>query len=270
MRYRPSDLIPCLLIVFVAGPAVAADPIVLFNGKDLTNFTIFLKDTEKNTDPKQVFTVVEEDGAPAIRVSGEMYSGLITEGEYANYKLIVEFKWGDETFEPRKEKSRDSGILLHCVGEEGAANGLWMESIEYQLIEGGTGDFIVVAGKKTVGPELTTTVEDKASGPEGHPQAYYSPDGQPRTFTGGRVNWSDRDPNWVETLGFRGPNDLEKPVGEWNTVEIICLADTIVSKLNGKIVNKAKNVKPAKGRLLFQSEGAEVFFRKIVLVPLTK
>lgn len=253
----------------LAAPAGAADPVSLFNGKDLTNFYTYLKGYGKNNDPKKVFTVVTEDGAPAIRVSGEVFGCFTTEKEFGNYKLTAEFKWGKKTFPPREKATRDSGILLHCVGEDGTA-GAWMESIEYQLIEGGTGDFIVVAGKKITPPSIIAEVEDKPTGAKGAKQAYYKPGGEKREFKGGRVNWYGRDPKWTDTLGYRGPVDVEKPVGEWNQVEIICEGDTIISKLNGKVVNKATNVKPAKGKILFQSEGAELFFRNIVVTPLGK
>ena len=48
-----------------------------------------------NRDPRGVFSVVSTDGAPAIRVSGEIYGGLITRSEYENYHLRFEVKWGD-------------------------------------------------------------------------------------------------------------------------------------------------------------------------------
>src|SRR5262245_35508524 len=38
-----------------------------------------------NRDPLNVFSVVSADGAPAIRISGEVYGGLITRSEYENY-----------------------------------------------------------------------------------------------------------------------------------------------------------------------------------------
>jgi hypothetical protein len=40
-----------------------------------------------NRDPRGVFSVVTADGAPAIRISGEVYGGLITRSEYENYHL---------------------------------------------------------------------------------------------------------------------------------------------------------------------------------------
>ncbi|HET6572224.1 MAG TPA: DUF1080 domain-containing protein [Fimbriiglobus sp.] len=275
-------LVPAVVAAAVAfaPPAPAADPaatVPLFNGKDLTNFYTWLGAAKKgapllgkNNDPKKVFTVVEEDGRPAIRVSGEVLGGFTTAREYANYKLVVEFKWGHKAWPPRDKSARDSGVLVHCVGPDGAHGGFWMESIECQMIEGGTGDFIVVSGKKTVGPRITCTVEDRPTGPKGAKQAYYTEGGTKREFRGGRVNWWGRDPMWQDKLGFRGKENVEKPAGEWNRYEITCAGDTITSVLNGKVVNKATNVVPAKGKIIFQSEDAEVFFRTIDLTPLGK
>ncbi len=233
-------------------------PIKLFNGKDLTNFYTWLKGVGKNKDPQQVFTV--QDGA--IRVSGQTFGGFTTEKEYDNYHLIVEFKWGQKTWPPREKGARDSGILLHCVGEDGAAGGTWMESIECQMIEGGTGDFILVKGKEQ--PALTATVEKRGG------QWYFAPKGEAKEFKGGRINWWGRDPDWKDVVGFRGKQDVENPVGEWNTLECICDGDKITNILNGKVVNAGTNSSHTRGKILFQSEGAEVFFRRIDLEPLKK
>lgn len=233
-------------------------PIKLFNGKDLTNFYTWLRGMGKNNDPQQVFTV--KDGM--IRVSGQTFGGFITEKEFENYHLIVEFKWGEKTFPPREKGARDSGILLHCVGEDGAAGGTWMESIECQMIEGGTGDFILVKGKEQ--PALTATVEQRGG------QWYFTPKGEAKEFTGGRINWWGRDPDWKDLVGFRGKEDVERSVGEWNTLECICAGDKITNVLNGKVVNAGTNSSHTRGKILFQSEGAELFFRRIDLAPVKK
>src|SRR4051812_19265674 len=127
-----GTLLACLCLPLAAADEVKA-PIKLFNGKDLTGFYTYLAKHGKNKDPEKVFTV--QDGM--VRVSGKIFGAFITEQEYENYHLVVEFKWGTETHEPRKDRARDSGILLHCVGEDGAAGGVWLESIECQMIEGG-------------------------------------------------------------------------------------------------------------------------------------
>jgi hypothetical protein len=38
--------------------------------------------------------------------------------------------------------------------------------------------------------------------------------------------------------------------------------------VNGKLANEGTDAFPASGKILFQSEGAEVFFREIKLYPL--
>jgi pentatricopeptide repeat protein len=248
------------LVLAVPGRAVSADDGVIhvFNGKDLSHFYTWLKGLGKNNDPDKVFTV--HDGM--VRVSGKIFGGFITEKEFENYHLITEFKWGEETWAPRAKAARDSGILLHCVGEDGAVGGVWMESIECQMIEGGTGDIILVAGKNK--PSVTVEAEKRGG------QPYFKPGAEPLTMDRGRFNWYGRDPNWKDVKGFRGEQDVERPVGEWNTLECICDGDKLTYILNGKVVNKASRSSHTKGKILFQSEGAEVFFRKIDLTPLKK
>jgi hypothetical protein len=53
---------------------------------------------------------------------------------------------GKTTCPPGFEHPRDFGILLRRVGLDGAAYGHWMESPGSQIIEGGRGDSILVAG----------------------------------------------------------------------------------------------------------------------------
>ena len=45
-------------------------------------------------------------------------------------------------------------------------------------------------------------------------------------------------------------------------------ADTMTVRLNGVTVSKAAGLGVTKGRLQFQSEGAEVLIRKVTLTPL--
>jgi hypothetical protein len=78
------------------GVAQQADFVPLFNGKDLTGFYTFLVGKGTNNDPDKVFTVA--DGM--IRVSGQRYGGFITEKEYENYHLVVEWKWGEKMWPP--------------------------------------------------------------------------------------------------------------------------------------------------------------------------
>lgn len=250
-------------------PIEPKEKIVLFNGKSLEGFYTWLPKFG-HEDPDHVFTVVDAiDGAPAIRVSGQHYGGFVTKQNYANYKLVTEYRWGAVTWAPRKDRARDSGILLHGQGEDGAYakdfRGPWMRSVEYQIIEGGTGDIILVGGydRKTgelTTPRLTCTV---APGTQN-----WTPEGKLTEITKGRINWQYRDPAWKDTLGFRGPRDAEKPVGEWNRIEAICRGGDVTYFLNGIKVMAGINGTLTSGKLLFQSEGAELYFRRIELHPL--
>lgn len=254
------------LVLFLASSIALADPITapikLFGGKDLTNFYTYLKDRGKNKDPNGVFTV--KDGV--LRVSGEEWGALTTEKDFDNYHLIAEFKWGVLTFGKREKAARDSGICLHSVGPDGVAADSWMESIECQMIEGGTGDFILIKGNVAkVSPKLTCTAKQLGKG------WYYDPKAPPRQFDNStRINWFGRDPAWKDVKGFRGKNDVERPLGEWNTLECICAGDTITVILNGTVVNVGTNASHTRGKIQFQTEGAEVFFRRIDLLPLKK
>lgn len=228
----------------------------LFNGKDLSGWYTYIMDRGKNIDPKKVFTVQNK----MIRISGEEFGCLTTEDEYDNYRLVIEFRWGAMTFEPRMDKARDSGILLHSVGHDGASSGSWMYSLECQVIEGGTGDFIIVGD----GSDDFSISAPVALLKQGNSYVF-QPDGEIRTINEGRINWFNRDPEWKDIKDFRGPGDVENRVGEWNTLECITNNGEISVYLNGELVNHATDSKPRKGKIQIQSEGAEIFFRKIEL-----
>jgi len=242
-------------------PSVESDPPILtFNGKDLTGFYAYTRDHGYD-DPNRVFTV--RDGI--IRISGQEFGGLATCGNFADYRLVAEWKWGTQTWPPREKAARDSGILLHCVGPDGAAGGQWMQSQECQIIEGGTGDFILVGGKGGRKSSLTCEVREGADG-----QPYYEKGGKSVTRDSGRFNWWGRDASWKDMLGFRGKDDVERPAGEWNTVEVICDGPSITNVVNGLVVNVGTRSSLAEGKIMFQSEGAEIFFRKIEVRPLKR
>ncbi len=222
------------LLGAVLAAASAAQTIQLFNGKNLDGFYTFLQSKGLNRDPDGVFRV--QDGM--VRVSGTDYGYFITDQEYENYRLTVEFKWGSGTYPPREGKARDSGILYHVVGPDK----IWPRSIEFQMIEGGTGDVILVDG------------------------AALTRDGMARTR--GRFDRYKKGP-WKDVAGYRDPvAEVEKPLGEWNVMELEAQGDRVKYTVNGILVNEGTGASPAKGRILFQTEGAELYFRKIELTIL--
>jgi hypothetical protein len=268
-----------VLLALVATPPAAAQVaaqetgvVRLFNGKDLSTFYTWLVNDHRR-DPDKVFSVVDNvDGAPAIRISGQKYGGLTTPDEYETYRLVVEFRWGAVTWKPRVDRARDSGVLVHCQGPDGGTradfNGPWMRSIEAQIIEGGIGDFLLVPGFEAdgtkVSPRMTATHTPDRDG-----EFVYDPKGAAREFSNGdRINWSGRDPDWTDRLGYRGAREVEKPAGEWNRLEVIVHKDTITNILNGVVVNVGTAPSYTRGKIMIQSEGAELFVRRVDLYPL--
>ncbi len=230
-------------IAFGATPAIPphGKPIVLFDGHNLDNFDTFLKSRGLNKDPDQVFRV--EKGV--IHISGKEFGYIITKKEFSNYYLRAEFKWGEGTYAPRAGQARDSGILYHIQGPQK----VWPTSIEFQILEGGTGDFwltdggaITVNGTRFVGPQGKAVKVDRiGKGP------------------------------WKDVTGYRDPvGEVEKPHGEWNLLELVAQGDRVRQFVNGKLVNEGSEAFPSSGKILFQSEGAELYFRKMRLFPLKR
>ncbi len=239
---------------------VLSKTIKLFNGKNLDGWYTFVRNRGKDIDPKKVFTV----NKGLIRISGEEYGCITTNEEYGDYKLIAEFKWGTQTYSPRVGKARDSGILLHSTGVDGGYSDIWMHSIECQIIEGGTGDILVV-GDESDKFALTSTVAHKKPGNSN----VFQPGAEPLTIHTGRIDWFARDPNWKDVFGFRGEKDVEKPAGMWNKIECVAKGDKLSIFLNGVLVNQAYRVIPSRGKIQIQSEGAEMFVRKMEIIPLS-
>ncbi len=272
-------VLPFVLLVPLAGSLGSASEtairpdrtIHLFDGRSLAPFYTWLVDDHRE-DPLRVFSVVDQvDGVPAIRVSGERWGGLVTRDTYRDYRLVVEFRWGLLTWSERRKAARDSGILIHAQGADGNTgadlNGPWMRSIEAQVIEGGVGDIILVGGFDERGPRLTPHLVARA-GKDRDGEDVYDPQGQEREFAAGRVNWHGRDVDWQDTLGFRGRQDVESPYGQWTRLEVIADGDRITNLVDGKVVNEGTRSSVTEGKIIVQSEGAEIYFRRIDLEPL--
>ena len=267
----PTALFPAILLVLSATLSPSKDlptAKVLFDGKTLTGWDTYLGKPDKsipdldpgkplglNNDPLKVYTVVEADGKPAIRISGQVFGAITSRDEFENYHLKFEVKWGEKRWPPREKAIRDSGVLYHCVGPHGAGSGFWMKSFESQIQENDFGDFYGVAG-------VIVDVEGERKTPKS--DIVFKKGGE--TFKGvtGRI--------------VRNPLS-EKKLGEWNTVEIFCFGQTAVHVNNGKVNMvmtglrhkiDGKEVPLTKGRIQLQSEGAEVFYRNIEVRPLEK
>ncbi|HYF37667.1 MAG TPA: PVC-type heme-binding CxxCH protein [Prosthecobacter sp.] len=213
--------------------------------------------------PSDVFKLKGEE----LHISGRGYGYMVTKKSYKDYHLVVEFKWGAKTWGKREDRARDNGILLHCYGPHGAYGDTWMASIEAQIIEGGIGDILVLSPKLADGTELTTSVTAEIELDRDKEKVWKK--GAPRqVVTKGRINWEKRDVDWADKINFRGKDDPDSPVGEWNRLEVIAKGDTLQYFVNGRFVNEAFECKPAEGRVIIQTEGAEMIVRRYELHPL--
>lgn len=106
----------------------AAEEIALFNGKDLTGWGFFLQG--KDARWQDVWSIA--DGV--IHCKGKPMGYLVTEKEYENYVLTLEWRWLPGT------KGGNSGVFVHVTGE----NKIWPKGIEAQLMAGHAGDFWLV------------------------------------------------------------------------------------------------------------------------------
>lgn len=68
-------------------------------------------------------------------------------------------------------------------------------------------------------------------------------------------------------VSLRGESN-EKPVGEWNSCEVLCRGGSVEAYINDKLLNTATECTVTNGMIGIQSEGAEFEIRKISLTLL--
>ncbi len=265
-------LLGCLLL---SGPALqGADgwkP--LWNGKDLAGWDMFLATPDAsldvpglkrdangkyleligmNRDPLHVFTVVTADGRPAIHVSGQVFGTITTRASFGNFHLRMQVKWGEKKWAPKLNALRDCGLLYFCHGPLGVEHGQWPRSVEFQIQEHEMGDLFALMTKVTVNARKEGRLW------------LYDPKGQPTVF------------EQKATIGNRCVKlgDPEKPNGEWNTLDLVCLGSDSIHIVNGVVVMRLHAAQRidggapaplAAGQISLQTEGAEVFYRDVEL-----
>lgn len=255
----------------------------LWNGRDLDGWTTWLdrpqptsdvpgltKDANgrytspigSGRDPLRVFTVVPDaDGAPAIRISGEVFGELRTMRSFTDYHLTLQFKWGEKKWPPRAGANtpRDSGLLYHVHAAPGAEGRTWARSIEVQIQEHDVGDLYAIG----------SVIAVKARRRAGTQPALfeYDPSGE----------WTYFSQSQGQSGRCAKQPDNENPNGQWNTVELICFGADAIHVVNGKVVMRlhgptridtALPTSVTSGPIILQSEGAEVFYRDIRFRPI--
>jgi hypothetical protein len=181
--------------------------------------------------------------------------------------LRLQFKWGQKRWPPREQVVRDSGLCYHCVGPyPNAAKWPWPCSFEFNIAEHDVGEFWSIDGTiadarvKPIGHSPTEEAAFQAwcvRNDEKGPRVQFTRDGQNQTF---------RDD------GFMAGGDYEKPVGQWNSLDLYAVGDKAVHVVNRKVALVLtglrrtvdnKEVPLTRGKILLQTESAEVFYRQI-------
>jgi len=120
-----------------ASAAAGAEPVELFNGKDLAGWKCFVHESAKTM--PEVWRV--EDGL--LITGGEPLGYLYTTAAYQDYRLIVEWRWA-----PGKTPG-NSGVLLRIAGD---AISFLPKCYEAQLQSGNAGDIYGFYGLPLEGP----------------------------------------------------------------------------------------------------------------------
>jgi hypothetical protein len=210
-----------------------------------------IKPVGYNKNEENEFSVIDENGEQVLKIGGPIYGCLFTKKDFANYDLKLKVKWGDKKWVPRINEDKDSGILYHGQGECGVEYWrTWMLSQEFQVTEGGMGDYWSQASSRA-------DVKARKDGSN----YYFDNNGALTAFGSGTGNG-----------GFcHAGTDAENKNG-WNELELITYGDKAIRIVNGKVVMAMQNsrymvngeAKPlVSGKIQLQCEAAEVFYKDI-------
>jgi hypothetical protein len=218
------------LLLTLALPLAAAEPIQLFDGKTLEGW---VSDVPKaDTEPNLPASFIIREGN--LVSLGNPRGHLISEKEFSNYKLVVEYRFSAEP--------GNCGVLVHTTTPRYRSN-MFPKSIEVQMSSGDAGDFWCI-GENIEVPDMEKR--------------------RPRNNENQKFGGEQNDARRIINL----TDGSEKPVGEWNTMEIICKGAEVIVHVNGTLVNHGSKSTATSGKIALQAEGSEVEFRKLELTPL--
>ena len=261
-------------LVLTALPRPTGPAVRLFNDRDLDDWEPWLgyRDPALTyTAPREaplgpggigdVFRVVVEDGRPALYVSGRTWGSLVHTADHANYHLRLQYKWGPGRWAPRERLPANNGLLYHTHGPRGSVFGTWSPSVEFEIMERSVGMAVRVG--EQVRPRTFAARDTTLAYP------------MRRFLLGGR-EVEIVTPAW----NVEAARDVERPAGEWNTLDLYVVGARAIHVVNGvpvmalhdiATVDSAGRRTPlTRGRIQLQSEGAETFFRDLVLTPIDR
>jgi len=243
-----------LFVLLLPTLVLTGETLSLFNGKDLSGWTMDIPVRDKagpedeaiiqngiiviNTHEaewwRSIPSFIVRDG---VLVSlGQPGGHLITEQEFSNYELEVEYRF--------TKTPGNCGVLVHASTPRRLYK-MFPQSIEVQMMHENAGDFWCI-GENIEVPEMESR----------------RPRRDESQKFGGDANDARRIVKLVE--------NAENPLGEWNTMKIVCKGDEIIVHVNGVLVNHGFNSTATSGKIALQAEGSEVEFRKVELTPMSE
>ncbi len=240
------------LLLLLSVMPVAGETRALWNGKDLTGWTMDIPGRDGMTaadEPEFQDGILTIDtrkvewwkaNPPSFLVRdgvlvslGKPGGHLITEEQFSNYELVVEYRFS--------KAPGNCGVLVHASTPRRLYQ-MFPQSIEVQMMHENAGDFWVI-GENIEVPEMEKR--------------------RPRKDESQKFGGGPKDARRIIKL-----TDAEKPLGEWNTMKIVCKGDEIIVHVNGTLVNHGLKSTATSGKIALQAEGSEVEFRKVELTPL--
>ena len=225
-----------------------------------------------NNDPLHVFTIEMQNGKPVLHVSGEVFGGYTTKKEFGNYHLRAEVKFGENTYAPRKGAKKDNGFLYHGQMPHGQFWHVWLRSQEFQVQEGDMGDFYALAGTAM---DIHAKKKDTAA----RSRWIYDPTAAIHNFASSGTPANASSGTSANNVAHLAGN-FENPHGEWTTLDLYCFGDKAIHVINGHVVMVLENSRTAEtdgtskpltsGKIQFQSEGAEAYYRNIEIRKIDK
>jgi len=222
--------------------ALADDSTALFNGTDFTGWSFFLEEKDHNTGGKgqiRDFATINTSGV--IEINPTLHGALITEKDYLNYRVHLEWRWVD----PKARNNTGLFIRVRPPFVWDMENGVMAGFYQVQLSPGTSGDLWVLGAYNE--SKLTTD-----------PARSFQPFGELPRERGGHHR---------RHLKIK---DAEKPPGEWNDLDVTVDGKIISVHINGELVNEGSNLVNLPGRIGLESEFGRVQFRNIRLAPIER
>ncbi len=230
-------LVPMLSVLFCTMLQAAEPNVRGVDGlREQVRLPILINDLPSDGAATLSWRFFSEDGkGTPERVWQEKDGFIVCKGLPRGY-IRTDQEFTDFTFRmewrwPKAKKPGCGGILVRMTGKDT----IWPKSLEAQINSPDAGDFWGLVGYNLNGPA-------------------------------DRYKQLDHE-KFGKLTNLKKIKAAEKPHGEWNTYEVVAEGPVVTLKINGQVVNEATGCDVVPGKICLTSEGDEIHFRNIRLIP---